>query len=107
VTAADLTIDDLRAFGPHRLRASLLAAAIEARGVVSPDVDHFLDVVDEFACSELTRAHGAVQVQLWLESEAVVATVTDPTRSLAIRTSDADGTVVRLDTGATELRPSD
>jgi hypothetical protein len=96
VTAADLTIDDLVAFGPHRLRASLLATAMEALGAVDDDVDRFLDAVDDLACSALERAPGAVQVHLWLDRQTVAATVSDPQRSLALRASD-EGFVVSLD----------
>ena len=80
-----LEIDDLRAFGPHRLRASLLAAAMEARGVVDDSVDRLLDAVDELAWAALTRARGVVRVQLWLDHGTVVATVSAPGRGAAGR----------------------
>ena len=99
MTAADLTIGDLRTFGPHRFRATLLATAMEALGGVDDDADRFLDAVDDLARTALERATGAVQVRLWLEPDALVATVSDRERSVVIRTS-VDGSVVRLETDA-------
>ena len=107
-----LEIDDLRAFGPHRLRASLLTEPMEARGALDDGDDRFLDAVDELAWAALTRARGVVRVRLWLVHDMLVATVSAAGRGtaghprgrwpqhVAAHASEAPG---RMDPGADAL----
>lgn len=70
-------IDDLRTFGPHRLKAYLLSAVVEQRERAAPSFDHFVDTVNDVSLEALTRGRGAVRVRFWVDARCLVATVSD------------------------------
>lgn len=72
-----IQIDDLRTFGPHRLRACLLSATVERRDQATAGLDRFVDLVNDRSARAMTRGRGAVSVCFWVDADALVATVAD------------------------------
>lgn len=72
-----MQIDDLRTFGPHRLRACLLSATVEQRERATASVDRFVDQVNVVAVRAMTRGRGPVSVRFWVDAHSLVATVAD------------------------------
>jgi hypothetical protein len=70
-----LDIADLREFGPHRLRATVLATVVEECDLPSDRVDEFVAAVDEMAHAALRRSRGAVGVRLWTGGDVATAAV--------------------------------
>lgn len=72
-----MQIDDLRSFGPHRLKACLLSATVERRERATSTFDQFVDRVSDLSGDAMTRGRGAVTVRFWVDARCLVATVSD------------------------------
>ncbi len=72
-----MQIDDLRAFGPHRLKACLLSATVERRDRATSSIDRFVDTVNDVSVDAMARGRGAVTVRFWVDTYSLVATVSD------------------------------
>lgn len=72
-----MQIDDLRSFGPHRLKACLLSATVERRERATSSLDQFVDTVNDLSVEAMTRGRGAVTVRFWVDARCLVATVFD------------------------------
>ncbi|MDN5767383.1 MAG: hypothetical protein L0H96_24745 [Humibacillus sp.] len=86
-----LQIDDLRAFGPYRLRASLLSATVERRERATSSIDRFVDNVNDVSVDAMNRGRGAVTVRFWVDAHSLVATVSDRADELASVVSVSPG----------------
>lgn len=72
-----MQIDDLRSFGPHRLKACLLSATVERRQRATSTFDQFVETVSDVSLEAMTRWRGPVTVRFWVDARSLVATVSD------------------------------